>query len=365
MPPSRQELEKRLQQLEEENRALRENCEKLQHVQSSYEGAISKGNQRLLRSDLALMELEQIFSRYTDAMWVVREDGIVLRANDAMLAMLGKSTEEVIGKPCSKLLSYGLCEQSNCPLKHIHSKLARNLEVQFRPPSGEIRHYLLTTAPLITIDGTPGIVAQFKDFTSRKEAEDALEEANQTLKKMARIDGLTQIANRRSFDESIEREWQRMRREQKPLSLLLCDIDYFKKYNDHYGHQAGDECLKRVAKALGESILRPADLAARYGGEEFVLLLPDADSAGALEVGTRVIRTIENLALEHEKSEVSSSVTLSVGTATLQPFSQQQQPHELIALADAALYQAKEQGRNRIIQAPFSPQPTELESIQE
>jgi len=161
---------------------------------------------------------------------------------------------------------------------------------------------------------------------------------------------LTQIANRRCFDDTLGKEWQRLKRTHQPLSLLLGDIDYFKKYNDHYGHQAGDDCLREVGTALAGSAMRPADLAARYGGEEFVLLLPEVAAEGALKVAERVLEAISALQIPHQDSDVRDTVSISIGAATLVP-TEDQQPAALIAMADEALYRAKEQGRNRVVLA--------------
>jgi len=311
---------------------------------------ISEGNARQLRSEMTSLELEQVFSACTDALWVIREDGVVVRANDAMLDILGKTAAEVIGKKCADLLDYSLCQDANCPIKRVRSKALREYDIQLAQGPDRTEHFILSTAPLITLDGSPGVVGQFKNITSRKEAEADLAAANFALERMARMDGLTQIANRRCFDETLEKEWQRLNRDSKPLSLLLGDIDFFKKFNDHYGHQAGDECLRQVAKALAGTVLRPADLAARYGGEEFVILLPEVDAAGALHVGERVLAAIENLAIEHQLSTVSNYVTMSLGAATLIP-NQEQAGKFLTKLADDALYRSKETGRNRITQA--------------
>jgi diguanylate cyclase (GGDEF)-like protein len=173
-----------------------------------------------------------------------------------------------------------------------------------------------------------------------------LEAANQKLQQLASIDSLTQIPNRRSFDEVLEREWQCSQREQAPLSLILCDIDFFKNYNDTYGHQLGDECLKKVAQILYETVQRPGDLAARYGGEEFALVLPNTDTAGAVYIAETILSHIHNKNLIHESSKVSSYLTLSLGIATMIPqdgsFSKW-----LIAKADEALYRAKLTGRDR------------------
>jgi diguanylate cyclase (GGDEF)-like protein/PAS domain S-box-containing protein len=175
-----------------------------------------------------------------------------------------------------------------------------------------------------------------------------LQAANQQLRRLATLDGLTQVANRRRFDEYLDRQWQQMARDRHPLSLVLCDIDCFKLYNDTYGHQAGDECLQSVAATLTECVKRPCDLVARYGGEEFAVILPDTDPEGARNVAERIRRTIFELSIPNRNSYVNPYVTMSVGVATTTP-----EPHsswsELIAFADKALYAAKNQGRNRAI----------------
>lgn len=176
--------------------------------------------------------------------------------------------------------------------------------------------------------------------------EKALEEANQKLKVISTIDGLTQIPNRRYFDETLEKEWNRHLRKKEELSVILCDIDFFKPYNDTYGHQTGDECLKKVARTIQASVLRPGDFTARYGGEEFVLILPNTNLKGAKEVAERVRTAVENLEIPHKGSRVAPHVTLSLGGATVIP-NEHCTAHSLVDLADQALYEAKEGGRNQ------------------
>jgi diguanylate cyclase (GGDEF)-like protein len=173
-----------------------------------------------------------------------------------------------------------------------------------------------------------------------------LEVANRELKRLASLDGLTGIANRRRFDEYIEAEWRHMTREKMPLSLILCDIDYFKKYNDTYGHQAGDSCLRKVANALNVCIKRSVDLVARYGGEEFAVILPNTTTAGASQVAEEIREFVNALKIPHAQSAVSEHVTLSLGVASMEP-TLDTSPSMLIATADAALYRAKAAGRNR------------------
>jgi diguanylate cyclase (GGDEF)-like protein len=172
-----------------------------------------------------------------------------------------------------------------------------------------------------------------------------LEIANRELQRLASLDGLTGVANRRRFDEYLDAEWQHLAREKLPLSLILCDIDFFKKYNDTYGHQAGDACLRRVADALRFCARRSVDLVARYGGEEFAVILPNTTDIGATLVAEEIRTVVNALEIAHAQSAVSEHVTLSLGVACMQP-SPNTTPSMLIASADAALYKAKAAGRN-------------------
>ncbi len=173
-----------------------------------------------------------------------------------------------------------------------------------------------------------------------------LEVANEKLEKLATLDGLTNIPNHRRFKEFLSQEWQRAQRTQAPLSLLLMDVDHFKAYNDTYGHQVGDECLKQVAGVLSQTVHRAVDLAARYGGEEFVVVLTDTDREGAMIVAEKIRAQIEALGIPHSGSKTSDVVTLSIGVATAISH-QESDPDGLIAAADQNLYRAKESGRNR------------------
>lgn len=334
--------------LQLENKELKQTCDNLVSEREALEMVIAEAGNKQLRAEIDCMELEQIFLSVSDAMWAVRDDGTVIRANEAMLKLLGKTSAEVVGKKCHDLLDYDLCKNASCPLEVCSSRSKQEFDVKLPTGPGTYDHFIISVAPLRTVVGTTAIISQFKNITARKEAEQKLEELNRVLSDMARIDGLTGIANRRYFDEVFDKEWKRLAREQnQPFSLILADIDFFKKYNDNYGHQQGDDCLILVGKALKETILRPSDMAARYGGEEFALLLPGIVLDGARTVGERARKAIVDLQIIHEYSDVADHITMSLGGAVMIP-THDNTPADLIALADQTLYQAKKNGRNNL-----------------
>ncbi|MDB5973046.1 MAG: diguanylate cyclase response regulator [Hydrocarboniphaga sp.] len=179
-----------------------------------------------------------------------------------------------------------------------------------------------------------------------------LQAANRALIKVSQIDALTNVANRRSFDGGLEREWYRAQRSGRPLGMILCDVDYFKRYNDRYGHAQGDACLCAVAEAIAKLTRRSTDVLARYGGEEFVMLLTDADEAVTMAVARAMREAVAALALVHADSDVASHVTISLGVTVCIP-DRSLNSADLFKFADAALYDAKGQGRNRVCLRPF------------
>ncbi|PSO98598.1 MAG: hypothetical protein BRC51_14705 [Cyanobacteria bacterium SW_12_48_29] len=184
--------------------------------------------------------------------------------------------------------------------------------------------------------------------TQQAELYHQLELANQRLQHLALVDQLTQVANRRRFDEYLALEWQRQAREKGQLSLILCDIDDFKRYNDTYGHPAGDDCLQQVAQTLTHVVHRPCDLVARYGGEEFAMLLPNTESTGAMHIAETIQTAITALRMPHLHSRASNYVTLGLGVASVIP-EPKLSPHELVKRADGALYHAKEMGGDQVV----------------
>ncbi len=186
-----------------------------------------------------------------------------------------------------------------------------------------------------------------EQFSQMEKINESLAKANDELQKISSLDGLTGVANRRFHDEMLSREWRRCRRNRLPLSLIMIDIDFFKHYNDCYGHPAGDACLQDVAKTLAKIVHRSTDMLARYGGEEFIYILSESDTETAYIIAERARVTIEKLQILHQESSVSEFVTISLGVTSVIP--EQGITKEILTeSADHALYQAKEKGRNNV-----------------
>lgn len=226
-----------------------------------------------------------------------------------------------------------------------------NLEMAFS--AGAI-DYITKPLKKVELLARVGSVIRLKQEVDQRKAREnellqvmqELAEANEQLKRLSTLDGLTGIANRRQFDDALQNEWLRCKREGISLGLVMFDIDYFKNFNDAYGHQAGDDCLKEVAKAALGVIRRPGDLAARYGGEEFALILPGAGSDGTLKMAEMLREAVEMLHIPHRASPAAPHVTVSAGTVSVAAGAGS--PGGMIAVADKALYRAKQHGRNRV-----------------
>ncbi len=219
------------------------------------------------------------------------------------------------------------------------------INLAFHPADGSMLEpvlFLLAASVLVLAVAVLSEQARIQEGVHRYR----LAEANEELEQLAGLDALTGLANRRSFDSALLREWRRLSRSKHPLCVVICDVDHFKDYNDHYGHPAGDACLRKVAQLIRESLHRPSDVAARYGGEEFAVLLPEVDIAGGVAVAERIRDAVESRSLRHETA-ARGVVTLSLGVAALIPDSTHSQA-KLVESADRALYAAKDRGRNRV-----------------
>lgn len=233
-------------------------------------------------------------------------------------------------------------EQVIAALKNGEAEEARFVYRQRHRDKGEIwAEAALHVTPAADSGEIDGVVAVMRDITEQKDLQDK-------LASLAATDALTGLANRRAFDERLADEWARARRDGTQLSLLLIDVDHFKKFNDHYGHLAGDGCLRALGRILSAIVRRPADLAARYGGEEFAVLLPDTGPDGCAEIGEGIRQALHDLAMVHAQNPPSRLVTVSVGAATGIP-SQASDSSTLVAAADRALYAAKDSGRDRLV----------------
>jgi diguanylate cyclase (GGDEF)-like protein/PAS domain S-box-containing protein len=300
---------------------------------------------------------EAIYNESTDAIFLVDvPNPLILDCNNRAVEMFAvTSKEELIGTNGQNLQKRRFTDDDMIKIVDDIVRLGFWCgEIEYITKNG-VNFWGNLSVKRINIAGQVIDLVRVTDISNRKQAELALQQAeynlrlaNQELEKLVNIDGLTQIANRRCFDNRLKQEWQRLYREQEFLSLLLFDVDYFKLYNDTYGHQMGDECLIKIAHAVEQVICRPTDLVARYGGEEFVVILPNTNINGAIAVAERIHTAIKDLAIPHQASEVSNIVTISLGITSLIPTSELS-PADLIEQADQALYRAKQQGRNQSV----------------
>lgn len=307
---------------------------------------------RNLRRALQASEVRyrSIVQDQTDLICRFTPDGGLTFVNAAYCRYVGKQAEAVWGTP---FWSFILTDdrpkfQATLALLNQDTPVTSHECRGFRQ-NGQLRWQQWT---LRSIFNNEGEVVEYQavgqDITERKQAENALKEANQILEQLANIDGLTQVANRHHFEAKLIYSWQTSAQFQYPLSLILADIDYFKRFNDTYGHQAGDVCLRKIAEAINRAARRAADVVARYGGEEFAVILLNTDLEGANFVARAIQREVAYLQIKHERSKVADYVTLSLGIATLVP-SQTDTPTVLVEMADQAMYEAKKEGRNCIV----------------
>ncbi|PSN11034.1 diguanylate cyclase response regulator [filamentous cyanobacterium CCT1] len=270
------------------------------------------------------------------------EDFQWLLGNTAWANWVGRSPAELVKAPLAEALSDG---PSDDLLNLFIQVVERHESLQYEllcEPSGEIPLWFELMASRLG----DGLVARLKDITQYKQVVTQMQVTIAELQVLTAQDGLTQVANRRAFDQYLQAEWLRLARMQAPISLIMADIDQFKRFNDLCGHATGDDCLRRVAEAIASVVKRPADMVARYGGEEFAILLPHTDLQGAAQVAEQVLSAIAHLRLEVPRADCEQ-VSLSLGVASQIPHSART-VDALLAEADRALYSAKGQGGNRV-----------------
>lgn len=325
-------------------------------------GVISDITDRV-RADEALRRREQEFRALAE-----RALDVVARVDrDLRIRYVNPAIQTISERPLASFLNKTIFELEFPP--DVQSQWAENLKAVFTTgedrrftsiyPVGDDKKRVFDTrlVPEFTPAGeVESIVSVTREITRLHEAEDQirrnvkqLESVNKLLEEQTRTDSLTGLANRRHLFNYIDSEWRREGRHDRPISLIVADIDFFKAYNDHYGHLAGDDCLRSVANTLSGQVHRPGDLLARYGGEEFVVVLPETPLSGALELAEAMREAVGDLQIQHAQSPIGPHVTISLGVAELLP--RGHKSDDLFMLADAALYQAKERGRNRVERA--------------
>ncbi|MDH5180791.1 MAG: diguanylate cyclase [Gammaproteobacteria bacterium] len=311
-------------------------------------------------------QMQGILDNTFDGIISIDADGRILSFNKTAESIFGMEAHTVLGKNVNVLMPN--------PYHDMHDKYLENYlhggtpkivgvgrEVEGKRADGSIFPMDLAVTEIVTAEGSQ-FIGIIRDITDRKQkeletkiAQAQLAEANRELEYLVRTDSLTQVANRRMFDETIPNEFKRAMRQGSHISLLLFDVDYFKKYNDHYGHPEGDACLVKVAQAARQLFKRSGELVARYGGEEFVVVMPNTDLAHAEASAAALLEKVQQLQIPHEQSPITAHVTISIGISSLIPDMSCSET-DLIQVADSALYAAKKNGRNRYAIATEAPQ---------
>ena len=294
--------------------------------------------------------MRSILNTSLEAILTMNEHGIVELVNPAVEKMFGYNKKELIGKNISTLMPNSIASfhqnKVDTYMQSGNKKMTgRRLETEARRQNGEIFPVAVSVSDNI-INGRHIFTSVISDITEQRSMMNALQVKNDELEYLSSHDQLTGISNRRSIDEYMHREWDRAHRQKSNVSVLMLDVDNFKTYNDNYGHQAGDLCLKRIAEIMKENLHRPADYLGRYGGEEFIVILPETDIEGGLLVAENLRDAVESLKIPHEKSNYGS-VTISIGIASTVP-KKVNNFEKIISCADKALYEAKSLGRNCI-----------------
>lgn len=324
--------------LEQENQKLRQVQNQLSQSLDLLNGILTSCQDGII----ALLSVRNYLGNITDFVCIL--------INPALAKKLGKKPEEINGKVYCKRFIDRINNQLFWQLVQVIEK-GNPLDYTFSyKQQNKINWYSFTAVKL-----RDGLAITIHDITEIKKAELALKKSNQTLKLSANLDGLTQVYNRRYFDKTFESIWKSCQARNYYISLIFIDIDYFKQYNDTYGHLVGDECLYKVAKTIEAGVTPIGGIVARYGGEEFVVILPETNQKLAKEIGEEIRMAVKNLQIPHSESAASDYITISLGLATEIPHTSSK---NLLSLADQALYIAKNQGRDRLISAEVKIHPT-------
>jgi diguanylate cyclase (GGDEF)-like protein/hemerythrin-like metal-binding protein/PAS domain S-box-containing protein len=326
-------------------------------------GSIIMVNQRLNTENSAAREhFEMLFNGSPDPVLLTRfSDGKHVNINKRFTTMSGYSLEEMQNNSApNERLWCNLEDRVKLGAMLKEKGYCEGLEAEFYRKDAS-KMVGMITANVVIMEGQKHIISIVRDVTERKRHEDQIQKMIHQLEierdyaqNNALIDNLTLLMNRGFFDEALSSEFYRLKRSGEPLSLIMMDIDHFKKYNDHYGHLAGDDCLRKVAAAIRSVVGRKPDVVARYGGEEFVVILPETGLQGANNMAELIRRSVVDLAIPHAASERYGIVTISLGLVSIQTVGLPS-PEKVIQLADDALYLAKKQGRNRVEVAEIDP----------
>ncbi|MCK6262419.1 diguanylate cyclase [Vibrio sp. ZSDE26] len=293
--------------------------------------------------------LQVILESSPDSIGIFDENMVYQACNEPFVKGLGLSNvDDLIGHRLEGLIPRSLFERfSDSDEQVLSEEIALRYVDKVEGSDGQEVWYDVVKSPFTEPkSGNKGVLVMSRDISERYLAEQKLADANRELERLSLIDGLTQVSNRRHFDSQLSLLWPIHVREQQPLAVLLCDIDFFKGYNDYYGHQKGDEALKLVAKAFKQVLTRSSDCVARYGGEEFAFILPNTTTDGANHIADKVHEQIRSLEIEHHASNVASYITVSIGLISILP-SPEASMESIVAMADSALYQAKAENRNQ------------------
>ncbi len=322
---------------------------------------------------------QEMLQDFLNTMPAVLYEYVLYADGTSELVYMSPTSLDILGHPAEYFIAdterlWAIVHPDDIDLLIAEDVNARNrqdvfvLQVRIILPSGQEKWVLINSKPTLRKKNNAFIWCGYiTDISAQKsaelevslriaellESEKKLKKLNQTLEKLAVQDGMTGIANRRAFDTRLEYEWNRCQREKQPLSLIMIDVDFFKQYNDHYGHLAGDDCLKMIAKELSFITKRETDFCARFGGEEFVVLLPNTTLSPAIQLAEVYREKINQLGISHESSTASNYISISAGVSSSLP-TDDETPLSLIDKADQALYQAKMNGRNRVENISFS-----------